>query len=426
MGGGPAVIAGQQTLTPVERARIAAALWSEAHYNYAGRDRLRADWDSALAALLGRTAQHQPDLTFYRRLRHFVALLSDGQAAVVPPPRLADQLARPPLALVSVEGRPFIEDYADNDEMRIARPERLAEIVAVQGIPADQWIRDSVLPEISAGTPDARWDRAVTHLLEGARGTALQLQLQLPGMDARGASLTRTIPEGSWPFDPPALAIVRLPDSAVVLRVSSFSNPDLLREIDHAFPTWQGVHGVIIDLRDNAGSGGGRETAYQLLARLVTRPFAGSRWQTAVYRPLYRNDEEEKDSSFLWIAVAPDTIQPRKDRPGFGGPVAVLASSRTAGAGEDFLAAFRNAARGVIIGHQSGGATGQVADLRLYHDWRLRLTITREELADGIEINGHGVTPDIAIDEKVSDYLVGKDAPLDRARAWIAEQRAKR
>jgi len=423
---GPATSAGQQTLTPVERARLAAALWSEAHYNYAGRDRVRADLDSGIAALLGQAAQRQPDLLYYRRLRRFVALLNDGQAAVIPPSRVAVQLARPPLALVSVEGRPFITDYTENDETSIARPERLAEVVSVQGIPADQWIRDSILPEIGAGTADARWDRAVAHLLDGERGTALQLQLQAQGMDARGASLTRTIAEGApWPFDPPALAIVRLQDSTAVLHLSSFSDPEVIRQIDHAFPTWDGVHGLIIDLRDNSGTGGGREIAYQLLARLASKPFVGSRWQTAVYRPLYRSDEGGADSSFLWLAIPPDTIQPRQDKPRFTGPVAVLASSRTAGAAEDFLAAFRNAGRGTIVGHASAGATGQVSEIPLYRDWRLRVTITREELPDRTEINGRGLAPDIKVDEKVSEFQAGTDAVLDRARAWIVEQRVR-
>ena len=49
-----------------------------------------------------------------------------------------DRVARPPLEIASVEGRPFIIDYAENDEMRVARPQRLAEILTVQSIPAEK------------------------------------------------------------------------------------------------------------------------------------------------------------------------------------------------------------------------------------------------------------------------------------------------
>src|SRR6266702_910005 len=89
----------------------------------------RADWDSAFVANLKLAAAPQSDFLFYRRLRRFVAVLGDGQAAVIPAPSLRSRIARPPLLVQSVERRSFILDYAENDEMRVARPERLGEIL---------------------------------------------------------------------------------------------------------------------------------------------------------------------------------------------------------------------------------------------------------------------------------------------------------
>src|SRR6266705_3289065 len=155
-----------QQLTAIDRAQAAAAVWAEAKYNYAWWDHVRADWDSAFAASLRAASEPQSDIRFYRRLRRVVALLNDGEARVTPPAAVAGRVARPAIALRAVEGRPFIVDYAETDELRIARPERLAEIVAVQSIPAATWIRDSVLPEVPGGSAAARWARAVEHMLE--------------------------------------------------------------------------------------------------------------------------------------------------------------------------------------------------------------------------------------------------------------------
>src|SRR6266487_4216284 len=158
-------LAGQQ-LVATERAEVVATLWAEARYNFALWDRVRAD----------------------------------GQAAVVPPASLRSRIARPPLLLESVEQRPLIREYAENDEMRVARPERLAEILAVQGVPAESWIRDSVLPEISAATPPDRWQRAVQWMLQGEKGTTLHMLLRLPGGDQRGISVTRSVSlNDRWP-----------------------------------------------------------------------------------------------------------------------------------------------------------------------------------------------------------------------------------
>src|SRR5262247_4180784 len=111
-----------QRLGPVDRQLIAAGMWAEARYNYAYWDAVRANWDSAFAAtttfIAGRPAP--TDVQFVRRLRRWGALLNDGQFELFPPGPIAGKVARPPLALKSIERRPFIMDYATNDEMRVA------------------------------------------------------------------------------------------------------------------------------------------------------------------------------------------------------------------------------------------------------------------------------------------------------------------
>src|SRR6266540_5794819 len=238
----PAVIGAQQ-LTPVDRQLVAAGVWSESRYNYAYWDAVRADWDSAFATVVTETAGRTvSDVQYFRRMRRFVALLADPQADLVPPPALAARVARPPLALRSIERRPFIIDYAPNDEMRIARPERLAEILAVQGVPTEQWIRDSVLPEVSAATPADRWQRAAAWMLQGDKGTTVHLLVRVPGAEPRGLSVTRSLSlNDRWPLDPPAFATESLPGGIAVVRIASLEDAEVVREFDRAFPDFARV-----------------------------------------------------------------------------------------------------------------------------------------------------------------------------------------
>ncbi|MGH7537048.1 MAG: S41 family peptidase [Gemmatimonadales bacterium] len=417
-----------QQLGPIERARLAAGIWAEARYNAPAWEGVRSKWDSAFADLLAaamaresvRTPQRHSDLAYYRRLRRFVALLSDGQAAIEPPAALGARVARPPMVLRSVERRPFLVDYVENDEMRVARPQRNAEIVAVQGVPVDQWIRDSVLPEVAAATVASRWDRAVARMLEGDKGTAVHLQLRLPGGEQRGASVTRSVSlTDRWPLTAPALHVDTLPDRIIWVRVTSFGDRDVARALDRAFADFTGVRGLILDLRDNDGADGGRETGYAMLGRLVARPLVTSRWRTPQYRPAYRG-QDMPDSTGAWLSAPPDSIPPRRDLPAFAGPLAVLASSRTGGAAEAVLIAFRNSGRGPILGDVSAGSPGQVGQFPVYRDWRLRLTVTRDAFPDGTEIQGLGVAPEIPVEERVADLLAGRDAALERARQYVA------
>ena len=413
----PTVICAQQ-MTPVDRQLVAAAVWSEARYNYAYWDAVRADWDSAFAAVVPETARRgsASDVQFFRRLRRFVALLGDPQAEVLAPPAIASRVARPPLALRSIERRPFIIDYDANDEMRIARPERLAEIVAVQGIPAEQWIRDSVLPE----TPAGNWDRAVARMLEGERGSALHLLLRLPGGAQRGASVTRSVSlTARWPLEPPALEADTLPGGALWVRVNALTDADVVQAFDRALGDAPRLTGIVLDLRDASGLGSGRENGYAILARLIERPVLTSRWRTPQYRPAYRG-ADTPDSIGAWLAAPSDTIRPRQGRARFAGPVALLASPRTAGAAEDLLVAFRNGSRGPVIGETTAGSTGQTLVLALPREgWQLRVTVTREAFPDGTEFARTGIAPELPVAVKVDDVLAGRDAALERAREYV-------
>src|SRR6266699_2358961 len=414
-----------QLLTPVDRQLVAAGVWSEPRYNYAYWDAVRADWDSAFAAVVTETAGRgaTTDVQFFRRLRRFVALLGDGQAEVLPPPAIAARLARPPLALRSVERRPFIMDYATNDEMRIARPERLAEILAVQGIPAADWIRDSVLPEIAAATEASRWERAVAQMLEGERGTAVHLLLRLPGGAERGASVTRSVPlTGRWPLEHPALEADTLPDGAIWMRVSSFADPDVVDQFDRALgdAAREGPRhrGLILDLREAISAADAKGQGFAILSQLIERPLLTSRRRTPLYSPLL-------DSAGAWLSTRSDTIWPpvRRERLAYTGPVVLLVSPRTSGAAEDFLVAFDAGNRGPIMGEPSAGSTGKTAVLTLAAagGWKLRVTVTRDAFPDGKEFMRTGIVPQFPVAVRAQDVLAGRDAALDRARAYLAE-----
>jgi hypothetical protein len=177
--------------------------------------------------------------------------------------------------------------------------------------------------------------------------------------------------------------------------------------------------GIVLDLRETTRTESGRENGYAILARLIERPCLTSRWRTPLYRPVYRG-ADASDSSRAWLVGPPDTIRPRQGRAPFAGPVAILASPRTAGAAEDLLVAFRNSARGPIVGETSAGSTGQTSLLPLARGWRFRLTVTRDAFPDGTEFARTGVAPDLPVAVKVDDVLAGRDAPLERARAYLA------
>jgi C-terminal processing protease CtpA/Prc len=201
------------------------------------------------------------------------------------------------------------------------------------------------------------------------------------------------------------------------MRVNSFANPDVLTLFDRALgdaPREGPRHrGLILDLRETVGTVTGRDQGYALLSRLIDRPFLTARRRT----PLYSLD------SLTWLSAPSDTIwpPPRRERIAYMGPVVVLSSPRTSGAAEDFLVAFEAGNRGPIIGEWSAGSTGKTAVLALVDGWQLRVTVTRDAFPDGKEFVRTGIAPQFPVDVRAQDVLVGRDAALDRARAYLTE-----
>src|SRR3989454_11039284 len=102
-----------QRVNPVDRHIVAAGLWSEARYNYAYWDAVRANWDSAFAATVtmidtrvgpggpggaggagGTGGATLTDLQFFRELRAWGALLPHGPFQLRPPAPTAPRAPR--------------------------------------------------------------------------------------------------------------------------------------------------------------------------------------------------------------------------------------------------------------------------------------------------------------------------------------------
>ncbi len=419
---GGAPLAAQQ-LSVEDRLAAVATVWAEARGNYAGWDRVRASWDSALRGSLVQAAARQTDFQFLRRLRRLLALLGDPRAAVTAPP-LRGRLARTPLEIRRIDGRPLILDYVETSEMRVARPERLAEILSVQGIPSEAWIRDSVLPEVGGTSEDDRWRRATAVMLDGERNTAVHLTVRLPDGSTRGASVTRSMLLAErWPLAPAPIQVAWLPDSTVVVRLPTFADADVVSRFDRMFRSWAGVRDLILDLREN--DAGDSETGYEILARLTERPVVTVRRRTPQHQPVELAPITD-DHLIGWTEAPPDTIRPRAELPSYTGRVVVLASGRTAGAAEDFIAAFRVATRGIVVGERTAGAAGSQITLPLPADWRLHLTVTRHLLPDGSPVSGVGLAPDLEVEPSLRALREGADAALERARAYLVAERDRR
>lgn len=393
-------------------------LWSEARYNFANFDLVPdLDWDALYRATIPRVIAAESTAEYYQELRRFYAALKDGHTGVYMPMELRSRFyTRPPLRTRLIEGRVII--YEVNSKQLSGKGLRVGqEVLNVDGIAVRDYAANRVEPFQSASTPQDLDVRVFEFgLLQGDAGEAVELTVS----DAAGDQQTVLVPRAGYGDDDatnkPAelFSIHDVGDGILLLDIRSFGEASVLDAFTEKFDDIRKARGLIIDLRMNGG--GNSDIGWGILAQLVDQPFATSQWKTRLYRPTFR--AWGRPEAWSWHEGHENDVDPHGTN-FYSRPVAVLSGPRTYSAAEDFLAAFRQAERGPIIGQPSGGSTGQPLQLRLPGGGGARVCTKRDLFADGTEFVGVGVIPDIVVASTVADLRAGHDAVVARARLYL-------
>jgi len=196
-----------------------------------------------------------------------------------------------------------------------------------------------------------------------------------------------------------------------VLTVNTMMGLDTIEEIDAAYAeiAARETAALIIDLREN---GGGAFAVRPLVSHLLTEDFdAGSfvsqPWSAVHQREPSRADLEAVDPWDGWsikafwadVQTNPITrISFSPAEPGFGGPVYVLTSTRTASAAELATDALKGAGRATIIGETTAGKMLSQKMYDIPGGFHLSLPIADYYSAANGRVEGVGIQPDIETD----------------------------
>lgn len=160
----------------------------------------------------------------------------------------------------------------------------------------------------------------------------------------------------------------------------------------------QGMQGLVIDIRDNPG--GVLDTVVDMLDYILPNGLI-------VYT-------ENKDGQ--------RTEYKGTDNHELDVPVAVLVNENSASASEIFAGAMQDYGKGIIIGTQTFGK-GIVQTIKPLTDGTaVKFTIAKYYTPKGQDIHGHGVTPDMAVQE---DEQSEKDNQLMTAVQYLIEEMKK-
>jgi carboxyl-terminal processing protease len=408
-----------ENLSEDEKVAGLSKFWSEVKYNFVYVDTLKAiDWDRLYLDYLPKVRATRSTAEYYKVLMELCARLKDGHTNVYPGPELRNtMMARPLLSAHLVEGRVLVRRVFD-PALQAQGIVPGTEVLEVDGQPVKEYATRELAPYASASTPQDLERRIYTYsFLSGpleaaprvrfrtAAGKTFETSVRRVKLDA----YNKAVP-GTPPFE-----FRTLPGNVGYVALNSFGDDQAADAFLAAFDRIAASSALVIDLRNNGG--GNSNVGYRVLATLAGQPFQTSRWETRDYRPSYR----------AWQHTMPNYGEPAPAWPNdiahaYRKPVAILISSATYSAAEDFSVAFDAMGRGIIAGEATGGSTGMPLFFRLPGGGFARVCTKADTYPDGRTWVGKGIQPTLKVAPTVSDLQKGRDTVLEEAVSALRKQ----
>ncbi|MFP4845417.1 S41 family peptidase [Winogradskyella sp. PE311] len=374
-------------------------VWKEADKNFVFFDQVPAlDWDKTYQAYIPKVLETNSTYDYYKKLQEFCALLNDGHTKVVVPWQLREvKEIAPPIKTELIKNKVIITAIL-NDTIKNQGLKKGMDIIEINGINIHEYASSRVKPYVSYSTEqDMNVQVYDYHLLKGHIEEKVKLKTNTGKVYSISRKLTSTKSITS------AYEFRKLNDETGYLKLNRFWGRNLDAKFDSIFQDIQSMPKLIIDVSENTGGNNGY--ANYVLSHFVDKPFETSRWKTLMYMPAWVS----WGSSAQWQDNEGNIVEPKEESKRYTKPVVVLISEKTYSAGEDFVSAFLNTERGIVIGRTTAGSTGNPIGFSLPGEGGVQICSKRDYLANGKEFVGYGIAPQIEVKKVIDEnHLINK------------------
>lgn len=424
-----------QTFDRDERALWLSRIWSDVSNNFYDPQRLKAiGWDSLFVSSLSLSEKADSDEEYYRLLERFLASVGDGHTQFFPAINLQTKIQSGAKHLLPITGAEYIEGkyyltgwIAD----RLPAIEPPQHLVSIDGVDAEQYMLDKIIPYIAGNTLQWKRMRALEKFItDGTPGESHTLTLK--GLDGNptDVEVSYDMDFGQWsslqrkaiksPIKP-GINIYRVKDKNdtdfFLFDLKSFHNIPITGILNSVKDEVEKSDYIVIDLRNNPG---GSELAADtlLMSLLNTDTLRTYRSRCRVnnalkaahgygYKPEYRDYYENTA-----IEIMPEDVLVKKGTtlPTFLQPLYILIGSGTLSAAEDFLFPLKlhYPHRAVLVGAPTGGSTGAPL-VKHMPGGNIYRICTRGAIVSE-DFQQVGLQPDIMFEGSVQDYISGNDS----------------
>ena len=384
--------------------------WSEVKYNFVYTDKLMdLDWDAVYLRYLPKVRAAKNTYEYYKLLMEMNALLGDGHTNVYAPKEIYNTYyASTPIRTKLIEDSVIVTDIVDA-KLQEKGLVRGVEILSINNTPVKVYESEHDLPYTVAASPQDLNVRLYNYqFLSGKIDESVKLGL----MDEKGRRFDVDLSRDSdaniskaFKGSPSSSIFKVIGDGIVLVSLNSFGSDRVAELYLRDFPEISKAKAIIFDVRKNGGGSG--SVGFKILSTLVDKPFLYAQSHTRDYKPYSRaQGQVVRKFTFPQGSVSPDL----KNQ--FNGEVVVLTSAMSFSAAEDFVVAFKQMKRGLVIGEATAGSTGQPLGFSLPGGGSARVCTKEDTFADGTKFIGIGVKPDLEAHQTVADFRANKDTVL--------------
>lgn len=294
-------------------------------------------------------------------------------------------------------------------------------LTGVDGVEVEPIIESMSESLGEAGAPMYVW-QAVSHLLQGAPGTSVDLRFLDENDEPVQLGVSRVDPPGQMVKfgNLPAMSThlehrwltpeeTGDPDARVGYIAFNIFMIPIVAQFERAMVELRDADGIVIDLRGNPGGVGA-------MAGALARFFVTEKQRLGTM--YMRGAELQFNAEPVVVTSAGERLSP------FTGPLALVIDGTSASTSEVFAGGLRAIGRARTFGEPSAGMALPAAMSRLPSGDVLLHAIADYLNSDGTRLEGDGVPTDHPVLVRRADLLDGVDAPLREAARWIVNQSA--
>ena len=432
------------TLSNTDKIYGLSKFWQEVNYNFVYLNKIdRKKWNNDYKNLITEVQETKNDFEYYLLLKKFCATLNDGHTYIFYPDAINDNIyindfGNYKLYISNIEGKAIITkiNFSKKDEIPIG-----SEIIKVNGINTSEYIKDSILPYISASTNFVREDIATEKMFLGQKGKEYKIKIKLPNNKEKELLLIHkeTTETKLYPIEKKVglMEFKKLKNNIVYIKINSFSNSSILKQFLDSLSLIKKANGLIIDLRENYG---GNSSISKNLAQFLTTDTILNetrnqcRQNISTYKAwgAYIKEKDTiknhknlmsylsyRDEYFYKFPYEPYIIPKGNREYCIKKPTVILTGHSTASSAENFLLYLDNQKNIVRFGEKTYGSTGQPFVFTLPGGGYGQVCTKKVTYSDGREFVGIGIIPHKEIKPTLSDFRNKYDRVLQEAVKYL-------